>query len=473
MGLRAMPPVQTYNPIVVGFVEGEGYVNIPLQVARDEYGQLPSEFGLLPEAQGRHARKTLNLPLGLSILRLLEDGWDFPGHLAKFYERWGRDFQADFGVCLDGFHRRNDPWALERVLEENRDLLRDSRILDPREHLIAQRLIPLATLQSIPQKTLLAKARAILQKKRRNPAHRHEQAALTQAITQLEVTGLLEELSRLSGDPARSGRGLLSVHADEVAALLWRLSDFLPLDGLERLECVRGEGVEFAFAPRDSSFLDLGKAVGDCTADKSFRQLDRDVENIYWTVFSWFLDRNYQILTVHLDGRLAMKVHLLPLLVSHETREAMVLAVDAIETTPALREDTPAADPDLVEKKEYLFARTVDETRQLAQRMGIEHVVAERFSNTPWVRRELATFPETYLHIGHARKIDEMEDVFELAKKVCSAAGQPAPRSVFMELQMKNTHLLPGVATVRGVKTFAMLAGDPQVGMPLKRVVGV
>jgi hypothetical protein len=468
-----MPPVQTYNPIVVGFVEGEGYVNIPLQAAREEYGQLPSEYGLLPQTQGRHTRKALNLPLGLAILRQLENDWDFPGNMARFYERWGRDFQADFGVNPESFHRRNDPWALTRILEENRDLLWDSRILDPREYLVAQKLISAATLQSIPGKTLLAKAKTILEKKRRNPAHRHEQPALTQAITHLGVTELLDELGRLCGDPARSGRGRLDVHADEAAVLLWRLSTYLPLAGLERLECVRGEGVEFGFAPRDRSFLELGKEVGDCTADKSFRQVDRDVENIYWTVFAWFLDRNYQILTVHCDGRLVMKVHLLPLLASHEAGEAMILAVDAIETTPAFREDTPASDPDLVEKKEYVFARMVDETRRLAAAMGIEHVVAERFSNTPWVRRELATFPETYLHIGHVRKIDEMEDVFELAKKVCVAAGQEAPRGVFMELQMKNTQLLPGVATVRGVKTFALLAGNARVGMPLKRVVGV
>jgi hypothetical protein len=105
--------------------------------------------------------------------------------------------------------------------------------------------------------------------------------------------------------------------------------------------------------------------------------------------------------------------------------------------------------------------------------MGIEHVYAERFSNTAWVRRELERFPEVYLHIGNIQKIDELEDVFELSKRVCAAAGRERPSSIFMELQMKNTFLLPGSATVRGVKMFAVLAGDARLGMPMKRVFGV
>ena len=38
---------------------------------------------------------------------------------------------------------------------------------------------------------------------------------------------------------------------------------------------------------------------------------------------------------------------------------------------------------------------------------------------------------------------------------------------------MKNTFLLPGAATVRGVKVFAVLAGDASLGIPMKRVFGV
>ena len=105
--------------------------------------------------------------------------------------------------------------------------------------------------------------------------------------------------------------------------------------------------------------------------------------------------------------------------------------------------------------------------------MGIENVCAEKFSNTGWVRRELARFPEIYLHIGDVLKIDELEDVFELAKRICAAAEEEPPSSVFMELQVKNTYLLPGAATMKGVKTFAAISGDNSIGIPMKRAIGV
>jgi hypothetical protein len=180
----------------------------------------------------------------------------------------------------------------------------------------------------------------------------------------------------------RWGKDRLATHADEVARILWDVSRHVPVAGVERLSLVRGRDVEVAFAPRDGSFLALGKEVGDCTADKLFRQVDRDVENIYWTVFSWFLDRNYQILKVYYDGEFVMKVHLLPVLAATRDGGAVFLAVDAIETTPVFREDTHVGHPDLLEKKEYIFTRTVEEVQRLAQTMGIEHVYAERFSNT-------------------------------------------------------------------------------------------
>jgi hypothetical protein len=38
---------------------------------------------------------------------------------------------------------------------------------------------------------------------------------------------------------------------------------------------------------------------------------------------------------------------------------------------------------------------------------------------------------------------------------------------------MKNTYLLPGGATVKGVKAFAVLSGDAGLGIPMKKIVGV
>jgi hypothetical protein len=471
-----MPPIQRsdYNPIIAGFVAGEGYVNIPLQVALSRYGQLPSDYGLLPHAATRRTRKTLNLPLGLSIIKLVREKAALKETIARFYERWTRDFRADFKVTIDPFLSRNDASELKWVIEENGALLAEWQRIDIREHLRGQGLISLSTLQSIPEDTLLEKVHVILAKKRRNPAHQAEGEALDRALALTRVKRLLEELAgRTGGDVTSFGQPRLAIHADEIARFLWRVSKEVPLAGVDRLRCVRGQGVEFEFAPRDVSFLTLGKVAGDCTADKSFRQVDRHVENIYWTVFSWFLDRHYQILKVFFDGRFIMKVHLLPLLILNQQSEALFLAVDGIETTPAFREDTRAGDAALLDQKNDIFERVGGEVTRIAEAMGIEHVFAEKFSNTGWVRRELDQFPEVYLHISDVRKIDELEDVFELARRVCAAADEDAPTDVFMELQMKNTYLLPGGATVKGVKPFAVLAGDARVGIPMKRAIGI
>jgi len=168
-----------------------------------------------------------------------------------------------------------------------------------------------------------------------------------------------------------------------------------------------------------------------------------------------------------------MKVHLLPVVVSSGSADAVVLALDAIETTPAFREDTRASNSSLLERKEHIFSRMLDEVRRLARLMGIGYIYAERFSNTAWVRRELERLPEVYVPIGQIWKIDELEDVFELAKRICAAAGEEAPSSVFMELQLKNTYLQPAAASGKGAKPFAVVAGDKRLGVPMKRVVGV
>jgi len=469
-----MPLSQAYNPVVIGFVESKGHVNIPLLTARDEYGQLPSEYGLLRRRPTRRLRKTLNLSLGLAVIRLLQQGKNLPEMIARFYEHWDRDFRADFGVDMGPFHSLNDPSALKRVVEENAAVWQDILRTDILDYLQRNDLVPLSTLRAISPPDLLKKAGAILAKKRDNPAHRGNLTQIDRALALVQARTHAEELATITGgDITRFSTARLAVHADGIAQALERISRHLPLSGVDGLMYVRGRDVEFAFAARDASFIALGKEVGDCTADKSVRQVDQDVENIYWTVFAWFLDRNYQVLKVFYDGEFVMKVHLLPLLVTGRNDGTVVLAVDAIEATPVFREDTRVGNAALLERREYVFARMVKGVQRIAGAMGVEHVVAERFSNARWVRQELEQFPEVYFHIGDIRKIDELEDVFELAKRICAAAGTEPPRSVFMELQMKNTFLLRGVATVRGVKAFALIAGNPGIGIPLKRVVGV
>lgn len=469
-----MPPLPSYNPILLGFVEGKGAVHVPLAAAQDAYGQLPSDYGLLPATDRRRVRRVLNLPVGLAIIDLLREGAKLRETMAKFYERWGRDFHADFRVRLEPLQRLNEPWDVWQVVDENREQLADHLALEASEFLLAEGLVSLPTLRSIPAAQLLVKAKAILTKKLRNPAHAGDRERIAEALALLDVKARLVELSAiLGGDVSRWGRERLACYADDAARVLWDLAQHLPLRDVDRLTCVRGRDVEVEFASRDATFLALGKEVGDCTADKPFRQVDRDVENIYWTVFSWFLDRQYQILKVYYDGQFVMKAHLLPLLATGPDGGQVFLAVDAVETTPVFREDTRLGQPDLLERKEYIFTQAVKTIVRIAEAMGIEHVYAERFSNTAWVRRELERFPEVYLHIGSIQKVDELEDVFELSKRLCAAAKRARPRSIFMELQMKNTFLLPGAATVRGVKAFAVMAGDGRLGMPMKRVYGV
>ncbi|MFA5026413.1 MAG: hypothetical protein WC713_00925 [Candidatus Methylomirabilota bacterium] len=465
---------QRYNPHIIGFAEGHGYLSIPLETAREEYGELPSDYGLVPHAPGRRARKALNLPLGLALLKLLRERPNLAEPLSRFAERWGRDFQADFSLTMDPFFRFNDPTRLKRILDEAAGPVLELLRADVRERLRRERLIPPATLSSIPPESLLSTARTILGKRLRNPAHAAERARFAAGLTFVEARQILDELCTVTGgDVCRFGLARLAVHADEIARGLWRLSRLLPLDGVDRLHCVRGQGVEFAYAPRDAAFIALGREVGDCTADKAVRQVDRDVESIYWTVFAWFLDRHYQILKVHVDGRFVMKVHLVPLFAAGREGGVVFLGVDAIETTPGFREDTRQGRSELLSGKAAIFARVVDEVRRIAEAAGIAHVFAERFSNTAWVREELLQFPEVYLQVEEIRKIDELEDVFALAARMAALAGQEAVRSVFMELQMKNTLLQRGGTSVRGAKAFACIAGDPRVGLSLKRVSGI
>jgi hypothetical protein len=469
-----MAASQAYNPTIIGFVEKKGFVSVPLQAAREEYGELPSDYGLVPRAPGRRPRKALNLPLGFALLALLRERGNVAETVSRFAEHWGRDFRADFGLDVGPLQRMNDPHALKRLIAEYAEAWERCQALDVSEYLHRQKLVPLPTLRSIPPPLLLEKAREILAKKQRNPAHRHERERLGAALEILRSRQVLEEVAALTGSAiTRLPASRLAVHADEIARLLCRLPELAPLQGREGLRAVRGQGVEFAYAPRDGSFVALGKQVGDCTADKAMRQVDQDVENIYWTVFTWLLDWNYQILKVYVDGQFVMKVHLLPLLVTSRHAEFVMLGVDAIETTPGFREDTPESSTALLADKEQIFNRTMREIRRIAAAMGIAYVFAERFSNTGWVREELAQFPEVYLHVEDVRKIDELEDVFELGRRLAASSGAGPVRSVFMELQMRNTQLQRGVANVKGVKAFACIAGDPRVGLSLKRVSGI
>jgi hypothetical protein len=227
-----MPPMQTYNPIVIGFVEGKGAVHIHLQAARDAYGQLPSDYGLLPGAEGRRVRKALNLPVGLALMDLLREDEDLPEIMGKFFERWGRDFDADFQVRIDRFQHLSDPWTLRQVVEENREILAGYLDVDVRDYLDTRGLIPRSTLRAIPADRLLPKAREILSKRRRNPAHAAEAEQIAQAVAFLDAKTLLGQIVRVLGEEvSRWAKDRLMNHVDEVARLFRDLSTGWPACG--------------------------------------------------------------------------------------------------------------------------------------------------------------------------------------------------------------------------------------------------
>ena len=244
---------------------------------------------------------------------------------------------------------------------------------------------------------------------------------------------------------------------------------------------VTGSDVEFEYATRDYSYLMLGKQFGDCTAKNTFDQVDRfNIENIYWTVFTWILNRNYQILKVFYNGELVMKIHLVILFVTTKAIDKIFLAIDAIETTREFRDDIDIAKKklrrnDLLDKKEYILKKTFEKVKKIAEKMGIQNIYSEKFSNSRWVREELEKIQEIYLDVNDIKNLDELEDVFELAQQICREAKKDAVEAVFMELQMKNIYLFrqPEKALKNNIKSFAVIQGDLKDGIPIKNTVRI
>jgi hypothetical protein len=128
--------------------------------------------------------------------------------------------------------------------------------------------------------------------------------------------------------------------------------------------------------------------------------------------------------------------------------------------------------PAIIDQRDELLRSVVAEITQIADRIGVDAVYAEKFSNAEWVRDRLARYPEIYLNTPRIIKIDELEDVFHCADYFCRKYGFPSPERIFMELQLKNSYLLPNRVTGHN-KSFAILRGSPNNGIPAKMVIGV
>jgi len=466
-----------YNPNIIGFTEEQGPVMISLKKAKTRYGKLPSDYQLVSVKDGRKPKKVLNLALGKLITEELKTGSvNFKKPVFQFFENWHRNWKEEFGIQMSPFFNLNNPERIRQIITECRNSLFPVSSQRLRTDLDSTGLLRKDILNSIPDSNLLQSVEKILKNKQNNLSNKKKYQAIQLALARIRMHRILTKIKNtISCDLAESDQQTTTIYADEIANALFELSLDLSIPEVEKLSVPQKKGVEFEFATRDNTYLMLGKETGDCTADKTPFQADRNIENIYWTVFPWILDRNYQSLKMYYHCAFIMKAHLLPLFIHTEQADKIILAVDAVEAVRAFRDDIKGfGRKDLLEKKRDIFQKMLEKIASIGSLMGIRDIYAEKFSNTKWVRNYLNRLPEIFFHVRSLIKIDELEDVFLLSKEMFLNEKASAPKEIFMELQMKNTSLLPGVTSRnRGVKSFAVIQGSPVDGIPMKKVIGI
>jgi len=465
-----------YNPNITGYSVDEGPFLISLEQAKMLYGRLPSSYNLLPPVKPsdgvvdeRAPNKVLNLDLGFILKTWLaaDKRRNLKPFVIDFFSSWHRDYQREFGITVTPLHNLNDHNDVGNVIRANKRTLEQLSSLDINSALLDHGVMKKEILHSIAPDRIVAKAVDAIARKIANGSRSPHLDAL---LSQLKARQVLDRFPFINSDLFP-----LKQYADEIANALGEIARFVDLPGCDALRFATGQGVEFAYAPRDLSYLQLGRVFGDCTSDKKHLQGNCQTENIYWTVFSWIMDSNYQILVASIDGKPAIKCHILPLFVDvlQTGRERYpCLFVDAIETTAPFRMEEKGAAEQLNPIFAEAFDSLIKEVQSIADRMGIPFVYSERFSNTAWVREELEKLPEIYLDTKRIVKIDELEDVFSCASAFCSAHGYTPPDAVFMEIQARNTYLI-SETIIGSNKSFGVLRGDPANGLPAKYAFGV
>jgi len=479
-----------YNPEILGFSDKKGPIKINLMDAKSEYGSMPSSFGFVKDKEGRKQKKVLNLLIGKMIKEIFRDrNKNLKRVVYQFYKNWHRDMNLEFGVDIDPFFNMNHPVTVYGILDMNRSALSDVSVCNLRDYLLNLQLIRKDVMNSIEDKHIQDTSIKILKRKLKQVKNPDKRETLETALRIINAQICVGRIESLTGQTMNDlNRSHVEPFADELAHEFIELNRYLPLNGTENLSGIRGDGIEFKFASRDNSYLLLGKDTGDCTVDKPNFQADRSVENIFWTVFSWILDLNYQIMKVYYDGEFVMKFHILPLYISdadiplHVKRayptgkiDYTILAIDALETIRSVRDDLPEfRKQHLIDKRDEIFNAALGQIVMLADRMGIQDVYAEKFSNTGWIREHYDRFSEIFLHIDHMIKIDHLEDVYGLAKALSQGRNSEIPGEIFMEIQMKNRFLVPKMSHKSpGVKPFALIKGNSENGISMSRVVGI
>ncbi|MCX6985677.1 MAG: hypothetical protein NT118_13155 [Lentisphaerae bacterium] len=236
--------------------------------------------------------------------------------------------------------------------------------------------------------------------------------------------------------------GFFSVYADWIVQSIVTSGASVecePSSHRQRLHVLMKNGIEATFLPRNTEFVFSGDRYGDCTAFHVRSQVDQDIANIHWTIYSWLLDPYYRVMEVLLDGRPALKCHILPLIIQNRP----LLMVDAIEVVPQLRErkdgsSNPTIDPVLHKQRHILLDALFEVCKTLASRMGLEVVYVEKFSNARWVRDVLEDLPADSYHIRDVNKPYSKQIIQEITRDLIHRK----PRLIHEEIQATNTRLM-------------------------------
>lgn len=463
-----------YNPYILGYLDdGRGGRDawLPLQEVIARYGDLPSRYGLLKADAPRNERPTLNLQLGSNLTRLVEGGSELKGEILAFYLQWHRNWVREFGITTEPLLNRTPALPLVEWFREYGDWLVVELEISSRDLVLQSGLIRKDVVNSIPDQLVTDKSLEILEKKLESGSSRKEAVSRLAGKLQLHrAAGRIQQ--RLGKDLAALQEADIRGFSDELVQELGAISSQLPGWDKRYGHSVADEQVSFGYPGRGSELLELGSRIGDCTA-RPYLQIDRQTENIYWTVFPWLLDPNYAILQVFWKGSLVAKAHLLPLLAYERDGAKLFLAVDAIETALPMRRDLPGEG----RLEEWECQKILDtlqgEILRIADAMGVQDVFCELFSNNLMVRQWLERFERVYLDVNSIHKVDELEDLYLFARQLSRKHGMPEPDHLFMELQFRNIQLMSHQTARRNMKGFACLRAGRLSGKAMNQVVGI
>ena len=262
------------------------------------------------------------------------------------------------------------------------------------------------------------------------------------SLNDLLVRHLIKE--RFAGHSLFAGNPNLfyRVYADEIAQLAadhFSNPCFAKPDVLGTFRVIRKKGIEVSFARRNRRFITSGDYYGDCTACEVRSQVDPEIANIHWTVYSWLLDPHYRILDVFFYGRRVLKGHVLPLIIQGRK----VLMLDAIETIPSIRDYLRGKKNQNISK--HIYARRLDilqalfdAVKALADDMGVQAVYVDKYSNTKWVREEVGRLPSDSYHISEVIKPFQNDLIAAVIERILN---EP-PADVVEEIQARNIGLM-------------------------------